>query len=64
MCAQCDFSKYSGTFCFGNTHPLIVTLYLLWRSRKVLKKKESERERERETERDRQIERERERERD
>ena len=39
MCAQCDFSKHSGTFCFGNTHPLIVTLYLLWRSMKVLKKK-------------------------
>ena len=24
MCAQCDFSKHSGIFCFGNTHPLIV----------------------------------------
>ena len=39
MCAQCDFSKHSGIFTLGNSHPLIVTLYSLWRSMMVLKKK-------------------------
>ena len=24
MCAQCDFSKHSGTFTLENSHPLIV----------------------------------------
>ena len=35
---QCDFLAFFslGIHC---THPLIVTLYLLWRSLKVLKKK-------------------------
>ena len=36
LCAQCDFSKH---FYFGNSHPLIVTLYSLWRSMVVSKKK-------------------------
>ena len=36
--AQCNFSKHSGISYFGNTHPLTETLYLLWRSMKVLKR--------------------------
>ena len=39
MCAQCDFSKHSGIFTLGNSHPLIVTLYSQWRSMMVFKKK-------------------------
>ena len=39
LCAQCDFSKH---FYFGNSHPLIVTLYSLWRSMVVSKKKRRE----------------------
>ena len=47
VCVQCDYSKHSGIFSFGNTHPLIVILYLTWSSMKVLKNKRRERERER-----------------
>ena len=35
------FSKHSGIFTLGNSHPLIVTLYLLWRSMMVLKIKKN-----------------------
>ena len=31
LCAQCDFSKH---FYFGNSHPLIVTLYSMVVSKK------------------------------
>ena len=30
LCVQCDFSKHSGMFILGNSHPLTVTLHLLW----------------------------------
>ena len=39
VCAQCELSKNSDIFCFGNTHPLTEILYLLWGSMKVLEKK-------------------------
>ena len=52
MSAQCDFSKHSGIFTLGNSHPLIVnpvfTVEINDGAQKKKKKKKKKRERERE----------------